>query len=168
MSIMRFALSAIAASAAVLSMGAAQAAGTATSNFNVNLTVQSKCVITNTTVTDINLGSFDVGATPAVGNTKFNLKCTKGTPYTISLSPTNAGGTDNTGKLKASGTDTIDYALFSNAGATAAWGKTSLVSGTFSTSSSAGVDISIYAKVATVPDVPVGTYTDNVQITVNY
>ena len=171
MSFKRFTLPSLIATAALLSMGAAHAVGTATSNFNVLLTVKPKCIITNATVVDINLGGADVGATNVGSNTTFNMQCTKKTAYTITLAPTNTGaGTDNTGKLKGDNdaTQLIDYALYSDAAYSTAWGKLTKVGGTSSTTSSAGVDFKVYAKVASVPDVPQDTYRDAVTITVTY
>ncbi|QNP50059.1 Csu type fimbrial protein [Diaphorobacter aerolatus] len=146
-------------------------AATTTSKFDVTLTVLPKCVITNSSIADINLGTVDTGATNLIGNTTFTMQCTKKTAYSISLTPGAVGaGANNTGTLKgaADATQTVAYGLFSDAAAVVPWGKTSFVTGTSSATSSAGVDFKVYAKVASVPDVPQDKYTDNVTITVTY
>ncbi|QIL81964.1 spore coat protein U domain-containing protein [Diaphorobacter sp. HDW4A] len=169
MSFKRFAISAVVASAAVLSMNAAQAAGSVTGTFNVLLTVQGKCQI-STAATDIDFGTLDMGATTTVLNNTFSVQCTKGTVYSITLSPKNAGATENSGQMKSAANDIINYTLHTDLAANTAWGKTSAVGGTSSTSSSAPVVFKAYAKVAgnVVPDVPVGAYKDTVTITVTY
>ena len=169
MSFKRFALPSLIATAAFLSMGAAHAAGTATGTFNVNINVIGKCVI-STAATDIDFGTVEVGAATVTKNNTFSVQCSKKTGYTITLTPLNAGTGDNGGKMKTATGETIDYTMFSDAAGSAPWGKTVGVSGTSSSSSSAAVDYKVYAKVTggVVPDVPVGTYTDKVTITVTY
>ncbi len=172
MTFQRFAFSLIVAATAALSMAPAQAATTVSGNFNVNLKVVPKCVFGTGTIANIDLGSADAstsGLTTNAGSTTFNIQCTKRTAYTINLSPTNTvAGADNTGKLNAStdATQQVDYALFSDAAYKNAWGKTTAVSDT--ATSSALKSYTVYARVTSVGDVIQDNYSDKVTITVTY
>jgi hypothetical protein len=79
-----------AAAFAALSMSAQ--AATETGNFNVNITLTSKCLLTTSAATtDINFAyeSFQTGAQPSTGGA-FTLQCTNGlTPTSFSLDATN-------------------------------------------------------------------------------
>lgn len=63
-----------------------QAAGTATGNFNVNLTLTSKCEINTPTDLAMTYTSFQTGA--SAGTSTINVKCTNNLPYTLALDGT--------------------------------------------------------------------------------
>lgn len=134
---MKFAKIAIAAAAALALSGAAQA-GTSTGKFNVTIKITGTCnavavtsgqaaAITTDTPTlsgaDIDFGS-KVAATgaPAVnGNnvggaaSSIAVNCSKNTPYTIAMSPTNVASTVGLGTMNGitgGNTDTITYQLY--------------------------------------------------------
>src|ERR1700723_1460241 len=72
--------------AAVGAVGVAQAA-TTTTTFAVTATVLSTCSATAATLAFPN---YTPGAGAQIGNTAISIKCTKNTPFTVSL---NAGST---------------------------------------------------------------------------
>lgn len=66
-------------------------AATATGNFNVSITLTSKCEINSTAastgavVSDIALAYTSFQTTAATGSTSFNVRCTNSLPYTLAL-----------------------------------------------------------------------------------
>lgn len=66
-------------------------AATATGNFNVNVTLTSKCEINGTAaatgavITDIALAYTSFQTSAATGSTSFNVCCTNSLPYTLAL-----------------------------------------------------------------------------------
>lgn len=66
-------------------------AATATGNFNVNVTLTSKCEINGTAaatgavITDIALAYTSFQTSAATGSTSFNVRCTNSLPYTLAL-----------------------------------------------------------------------------------
>jgi Spore Coat Protein U domain len=78
--------------ALVSSLGAH--AATATGNFNVNLTLNSKCEINNTNtatgavITDLAMTYTSFQLAAATGSTNFNVRCTNLLPYTVALDST--------------------------------------------------------------------------------
>jgi spore coat protein U-like protein len=88
---------ALIAAMGLIGMGSAMAQSTATGNFNVLISLTSKCEINSTNaatgavIGDLDLGtytSFQTG--PATGSTNFNVRCTNNLPYSIGLNNTTA------------------------------------------------------------------------------
>lgn len=69
-------------------------AATATGDFNVSITLTSKCEINSTAastgavVSDIALAYTSFQTTAATGSTSFNVRCTNSLPYTLALDAT--------------------------------------------------------------------------------
>lgn len=156
--------------AGVLSAGAANAL-TATNTFQVTATVQATC---STSAGTLAFGNYTPGAGPVTGTTTLSVRCTKNTPYTVFLNAgTTAGGT-LAQRLMASGTNTLQYNLYTTAAATTVFGDTTGGTGqgagtgagvaTANTLTVFGVLPDSAANQAAVP----GAYTDTVTITVNY
>lgn len=116
-------------------------AGTATGNFNVNITLNSVCQLTGPADIDFTYTSFQGGASTGTGGA-FSVKCTNSLPYTIALDSTSvtddavnlaytlglsaAGGTGNgaaqnysvTGNMAGAQAGTCGTASCTNAAAT--------------------------------------------------
>lgn len=181
--------------AALLAPGMA-AAETKTADFHVTIRIKPICeVVTNTggapTVedstpsagADIDFGEYfsnhttDVdGQSKAGGSEGIAVKCTKGTPYQIALTPAtdnnNAGGGSMNG-LSGSGAagSKIAYTLYQDSGRSKVWGDQS---GTNTVSAigegfAQNVNYPVYGRVAGSEfDKPVGRYTDKVTVSVIY
>ena len=154
-------LAALGASAGLASAGSAN-----TGSIPVSATVASNCLISAPSA--LNFGVYDpLSSTPITVESSFNVKCSKGLPYTVSLS---AGGSSSEGaRTMANGSaDAMTYSIYSNSGMTSNWG-TSLgaISG-----SGAGLNTSIpmtmYGRIdAFQYTVGVGSYADTVVATGN-
>lgn len=163
--------------ATLSSAAVAQTVTNITSTFNVALAVKSKCAITTTPIPDINLGTVDANSGTAQGNATFNVLCTKRTPFSIAMQPSGTpASATGAGTLKGAisgNTDTVAYALFSNAAMTTAWGSTAgtggnVVTNTGTSDGAAQLPITVYAKVSTVGNVLPDSYRDVVTVTLSY
>lgn len=139
--------------------------------FLVSATVQKNCTVS---ANDLSLGAVAAGGTPASGSSTLSVACTYTTPYYIGLAPMNVVSTSGAGTMKgASGNnDVVAYQLYSNAGLTTPWGNTATVTSVGNGVSGSGTGsaqtLTVYAKVTGSTDVQPGTYSDVVQVNVNY
>ena len=141
--------------------------------FTVQATVIPSCSVTS--ASDVNLGSHSASKKSITGNnpSAINVTCTKGTPYTIGLMPSNKR-VDGAGVMSGTGgnTDKIAYQLRSTTGiAGQIWGNTatSTTLGNGVLGKINGVNQS-YPVYVTVPsaDFKPDDYSDKVTIQLNY
>lgn len=146
-------------------------AATSGNSFQVTATVTSACTVSGTT---LNFGSaIDplATATPLDATSTLTVQCTNTTPYTVALNAgVNAGGTSNFGaRTMKSGSHTLAYQLYLDAGRSSVWGD-----GTASSSTSPGTGtgsaqtLTIYGRLPSLANVVPGSYTDTVTVTVSY
>ena len=141
---------------------------TITSSFQVQITITKTCTITSGT--PITFGSVVANTVPAKASTNLSVTCSKGTPYTIGLQPSN-GDTAGAGNMSGTGAngDKVAYQLYSTANGSTIWGNTT--SGTPNIVSGSGqgalVAVPVYAGVANTNLTP-DTYTDTVTVTFTY
>lgn len=146
----------------------ANAAGTVTGAFDVTLDVTATCEVTAAKgVQDINFGSFAAGADVAEASTgtPISVNCSKGTTYNIGLA--------GTGVLTDSAVpaNTVAYQLLKDTGG-AVWGNTGTDVGGTGTgmATDKAQTHTVFASLAadSTDDLPVGIYTDTVNVTVTY
>lgn len=182
------------AMAALLASGMA-AAETKNAEFHVTIRIKPICeVVTNTggaptaedstpsAGADIDFGEYFSnhatnvdGQSKAGGSEGIAVKCTKGTPYQIGLTPAtdndNAGGGSMTG-LAGSGaaSEKIAYTLYKDSGRSQVWGDQN--GNTLSATGQGfaqNINYPVYGRVAgNQLDKPVGRYTDKVTVSVTY
>ncbi len=154
------ALSAVVAAAMSLVPGTAAAAGSITGSFTVTANVAAKC----TTVTASNVAvTYDpFAATANTFTNAINVTCTKGSPFTTSLSSANSW------KLKGttSPTTLVSYTVNQTTAAGPDW-TTVPFAGT-STSKSVPVVQTAFFSIASGLDLAVDSYVDTITVTVNY
>lgn len=142
------------------------AAGTANTTFQVTAIVPAECIIA---ATDLAFGTYSVIAGTAVqGNTSVDVTCSGGTPFEVSLGTgTGAGATIATRKM-TSGTNTLDYTLYRDAGRTQVWGQTA---GT-DTVSGAGIGtvqtIAVYGTISASQAAFAGAYVDTITAIITF
>ena len=148
--------------------------GAATSGpftFQASATVVKNC---NVTANDLSFGSVAAGNVPASGSTTLSVTCSNKMAYYVGLAPLNVAGTTGTGKMKGTGAnaDTIAYQLYQNSALTTVWGNTatstSAGNGVAATGSGSAQNMTVYAKVTGSTDVTPDSYSDIVQVNVNY
>jgi len=150
-------LAAVVAVALAITSGSVYAA-TATDTLTVSATVSDQCRVKS--VTDINFGVYDPTeeTTPTDADGDFTFKCTKDTGYDLYITGA---------RSMTDGTNTISYELYTNSGRTTAWSTTS--PGVTGTSASNADDTrGIYGRITPAQDVPAGSYSGTVTITVEY
>jgi spore coat protein U-like protein len=145
--------------------GSARAA-TATTSFQVQLTIQAECLINSAST--LNFGTLGVLSANVDQTSTIQVQCTNTTPYTIGLDAgTGAGATVATRKLTG-GAATVNYSLYSNAGRTTVWGTTIGSNTVASTGTGAAQSFTIYGRIPAQTTPAPATYTDTITVTVTY
>ena len=155
----------LAAMLAMLSSSAAPA-GTTTSTFQVQVTVQASCTIVSSPTLDFQ--TQGVFAANVDRTSTLQIQCTNTTPYNIALNAGNgAGATVTTRKMTSGGGATVNYSLYSNSLLTTNWGNT----GTETVSSmgtGASQSFTVFGRVPAQTTPAPAAYTDTITVTVTY
>lgn len=151
--------------AGLMAVPAAQAATTDT--FDVKITITNECNI-STAPTDIDFGSNSSQAAADITATgTFEVNCTPNASYTLGLDGGEAG--DVNARMMSSGSETIAYQLYQDAGYTTPWGLagSDRLGGT---GTGSPVTHTIYGRVAHGANinVPAGNYDDTVTLDVTF
>jgi spore coat protein U domain-containing protein, fimbrial subunit CupE1/2/3/6 len=139
--------------------------------FNVTATVQKNCSVS---ANNLSLGTVAAGTVTPSGNSTLSVTCTLNTPYYIGMAPQNVTSTTGVGTMKGTGTntDTVTYQLYSNSGLSTIWGNTATTTtvGNGVSGSGTGVPttLTVYAKATGSTDVKPDSYSDTVQVNINY
>lgn len=145
-------------------------AATATSSLSSTATVTSNCTVSTTAVA---FGNVNVTTGAAVDQTgAFSTTCTSGTAWTAAAD-VGAGGTGATitTRKMTSGTNKLNYALYTEATRTTVFGDGTAGNGSTiaDTGTGSAVSTTIYGRVLSSQNtVPAGSYSDTVTITVTY
>lgn len=146
-------------------------AATATNTFQVTATITSACTVSGST---LNFGStIDplATATPLDGTSTLTVTCSNTTPYAVSLNAgANAGGASNfSARTMKSGSNTLGYQLYLDAGRSTVWGDGTASSSTKTgTGSGSSQTLSVYGRIPSLANVVPGSYTDTVTVTITY
>ncbi len=161
-------------------------AGTSASTLSVTATVQNQCVVTTGVLTLANSGGVIQPAiqVDGTGSAVISAKCTKGTTIGFIQLDKGANPTGTTTFVRhlKNGANTMAYLLCSDSAVTCAtpWGDTaantdglgnyfSPSSGNVAASNGTPLTFTVYGQLPFEnQDVPAGTYTDTVNVTVNY
>ncbi len=108
---------------ALATAGTVAQADTVQDKFQVTMQITSVCKIANA-VNNIDLGDYAVGSHDAPqGKTAIEINCTKGTPFSVGLLPSN-GNQEGVGEMKGvQQGDIIPYALYSDSNFSTQWGN---------------------------------------------
>lgn len=164
MKVRSFVKSFVVASAVILVPTAASAA-TATTTFLVSATVLNTCIVA---ASPLAFGNYDPTSGTATDSTNtISVTCTASVPYTVALNQ-GTHGSSVTARLMQLSSDTLPYALYSNAGRTTNWGESVGVDTVAGTGSGILQTHTVYGRIPAGASVPAGAYTDTVTVTVNY
>jgi spore coat protein U-like protein len=145
--------------------GSAQAA-TATTSFQVQLTIEAQCLINSAST--LSFGTQGVLSANVDQTSTIQVQCTDTTPYTIGLDAgTGTGATVATRKLTGGGS-TINYSLYTNSGRTSVWGTTIGSNTVASTGTGAAQSFTVYGRIPAQTTPAPATYTDTITVTVTY
>ena len=139
------------------------ASSTSTMNCSTRPCPSAPCIVSTSPVA---FGVYNPTAgTVLDGTGSVAVTCTNGTSYAISLD--GGGQADVAARAMANVPDLLSYQLYSDAARTTVWGSTGgdLVN---ATGTGLQVNHTVYGRVPASQNVPVGSYTDTVNVTVTY
>ena len=135
-------------------------------DFRVTANAVSSCELDVGTMNFGNLPSLALGPVDAVA--PIDVRCTEGTNYTVSLGlGDGVGVTDPALWRMTNGLSTLAYGLYRDPSRTQVWGA---LPGTRATGVGSGSNqrYNVYGRIHAGQTTVLGTYTDNVVVTVNY
>ncbi|MDH4105140.1 MAG: spore coat protein U domain-containing protein, partial [Gammaproteobacteria bacterium] len=123
--------------------------------------------------TALNFGGYD-GTAAKAGTSDISVRCSAGTTYTVGLSA--GGGTFTQRLLSGSGTNKLQYNLYTSLAGTTVWGDgtggTGMLGGTGTgMASGSATNLTVFGQ---LPDnafnqgAPSGSYNDTITVTVTY
>jgi spore coat protein U-like protein len=170
---MRKVLVAMISGAALMSVAGVASALTATNTFDVKATVLKNCLVSGA---DLLFGNYTPGNGALANSSAITVRCTKTTPYTVSLNAGTTSGATLTQRLLANGANTLQYNLYTTVAATTVFGD-----GTSSTGTIAGTGngvalasaqtVTVFGQLpdnAANQDAAPGAYADTITVTVTY
>jgi spore coat protein U-like protein len=153
---------------ALLSLAGNAWAATKTASFTVSANVLKNCVIS---AGNLALGDFD-GTNDLTSTSAVSVRCTNGTPYSVTLSTGASGSYAN--RTLTNGTDTLVYNLYTDAGHTTIWGDNTGGSGHVvgaGTGFAAATALDVYGRLLASDNtgpVDAGVYTDTIVASIVY
>jgi len=158
---------AIASVAAVLTLGASSAgASTATTSFQVQLTIQSQCLVVSAST--LSFGTQGVLTANIDQTSTVQAQCTNTTPYNIGLDAGTGTGATVASRKLTSGVTTISYSLYSDSARTTVWGNTIGVNTVAATGNGAVQSYTVYGRIPPQTTPAPGSYSDTITMTVTY
>ena len=166
---MRKILTATMAAAALAAAGTASAA-IVTTTFGVSATVLKTCSVA---ANPLGFGNYTPSTGALAVNTTVNVKCTKTTPFTVTLNGGSTAGGAIAQRLMTNGTDTLQYNLYTTAAFATLFGDGTTGVGVpgVGTGLATAVAVTVYGSLpdnATNQAVSTGAYTDTINVTVTY
>jgi spore coat protein U-like protein len=158
--------------AALLALtGNAALAATATGNLSVTATVSNTCSVGTSS---IDFGAYNtISGSALSGAGSVKVTCTTGTSYSVELGTGTYSGSCGGDRCMKEGSTAnyLPYELYKEVGHSNIWGGTDYAAGTAlaaQTGNGAEQTIAVYGNIAAGQNVPQGSYSDTVTITVNY
>ncbi len=155
--------------ALALTAGSAMAA-TSTSTFGVSATVENSCSVS---AIALGFGSIDpIANVNTDGTTTVDVTCSNTTAYDVGLDAGTTTGATVTARQMSDGSATpnlLDYSLYSESGRTSNWGDTVGTDTVSGTGNGTAQTLTVYGRVPSGQQTAtVGSYTDNITVTVTY
>ena len=166
---MRKILTATMIAAALAAAGTASAAA-ATTTFGVSATVLKTCSVA---ANPLGFGNYTPSSGALAANTTVNVKCSKTTPFTVTLNGGSTTGGNIAQRLMTNGTDTLQYNLYTTAAlchGVRRWNDRRRRAWRGQRSGEA-VAVTVYGNLpdnASNQAVSTGAYTDTINVTVTY
>lgn len=158
----------IALAVGLLSTGSFALGATSSDTMGVTATVVDSC---NVAATALGLGDYDpIAGTDLDTTTTIDVTCSNGTTYDIGLDAgTTAGATVSARQLSHATAGTLNYALYSDSGRSTNWGDTVASDTVAGTGDGTAQTNTVYGRVPSGQNaVPIGAYTDTINVTVTY
>jgi spore coat protein U domain-containing protein, fimbrial subunit CupE1/2/3/6 len=157
---------AVLAGTAIFAVTPAFAGNTVGGAIHVGLEVIDECTIDTE---DIDFGQVGIVQSDINTTADITIECTKRTPYAIALNKGVVGASTANRQMENGDGDLINYNLYSDSGWGSIWGSV-VGTDTVDSASADGADevLTIYAKVPSHQNVPIGTYADTITATIWY
>jgi spore coat protein U-like protein len=144
-------------------------AATKQTTLGVSAAVAANCVVS---ANNLSFGSYDA-STAKSGSADMTVRCSNGTPYTVKLSP---GSGTFTQRLLTSGSNSLEYNLYTSSALTSVWGdgspNTLTMGGTGAgLASASALTHTVYGELPNTDNnknAPTGNYSDTITVTVEY
>jgi spore coat protein U-like protein len=144
----------------------AQATTTTTASIAVTANVLSSCGVTALPLT---FGIYSpTQSTNTTAQTTVVVTCTNGTPYNVGLDAGAGSGATVASRKLTSGSNLLNYSLYSDTGYSTVWGNTIGTNTVTGTGSGLSQTINVYGSVTALQAVPAGSYTDSVTVSLTY
>lgn len=154
--------------ASALALSQTAQAATTTTNLNVSATVSANCSATTSAVA---FGSVNVLSGSAADSTGgVTVTCTNGTPWAASAGVGGGSGATFASRKMTSGSNLLNYTLYSDSGRTTIWGDgTGGTATVTNTGSGNAQNFTVYGRVFSgQTTTPSGSYSDTVVVTVTF
>ena len=157
----------ILAAATLLTVGSSAQAETQTTSFNVTASVVSACAVS---AANLAFGNYDpLAVTNTDGTTTVTVTCSLLAPYNLGISAGGYGTGVSARKMQiGAGTDTLNYTLFRDALRTLNWGVTVGTDTLSGVGTGLAVPTTVYGRIPSAQNAPIGSYSDTVTVTVTY
>jgi spore coat protein U-like protein len=153
---------------AVLSLAdaSAQQQNTVSTTFKVSARVQGNCEVT---ASDLNFGAYSSQSQNSLkGTTVIQATCTPGTSYQIGLNAGTSPGASVNNRRMVSGTNTLEYQLYSDDNRHKVWGNTPGDNTEGGTGTGLAKDHTVFGSVPASQKVPTGDYGDTITVQVYF
>jgi len=134
--------------------------------FNVTTSVGEACSVS---ATDLGFGAYDpLSATNTDATTTLDVTCTLTTTYDVGLDAGTGTGATTTVRVMEFGANTLNYALYQEAGRTTIWGDTVGVDTVSGTGTGSAQSLTVYGRIPALQSATPGAYTDLITVTVTF
>lgn len=141
-------------------------AGSSAATMPITASVTPVCVVS---AAALNFGNYDPilinSTTPLDATGTITVQCIRNSSYTVTLDQ-GQNGTATTRSMKESGGSLLSYDLYTDSARTTVWNTANTVTGT--APSSAPIALSVYGRIPPAQNVAAGSYSDVVNVTVNF
>jgi spore coat protein U-like protein len=152
--------------ACLLQFVSASLASTTTSTFATQIAIAASCTINSAST--LNFGSQGVLIANVDQTSTLQVQCTNTTPYNVGLDAGTGTGATVAVRKMTSGSNTVNYSLYSDSGRATVWGNTVGTDTVAATGSGASQSYTVYGRVAAQTTPVPGTYSDTVTETGTY
>ncbi len=134
--------------------------------FNVTTSVGEACSVT---ATDLGFGAYDpLSATNTDATTTMDVTCTLTTTYDVGMDAGTGTGATTTVRVMEFGANTLNYALYQEAGRTTIWGENVGVDTVSGTGTGSAQSLTVYGRIPALQGVTPGAYADLITVTVTF
>jgi len=146
-------------------IGSEAVAATATSQFNVKLTIASGCDMLVTTDVDFGVQNFVVDKITGQGSV--TIACTNGLPYSVALDGGQANDVNGRQMTHSNGVNKVNYQLYQDSALQVPWGSETSVS-VNGTGTGESKVLPVYGLITGPQAVVTGAYLDTITVTLTY